>query len=60
MITKGTYLKIKPEWQDAGDEKFTWLAVENEDGGRVLVSRLGTGMSITPTSVMTTDMVEAA
>ena len=26
MIKKGDYLVIKPEWRDAGDEAFIWVA----------------------------------
>lgn len=52
MITKGQQVTIKPEAQDAGDDQFTWVAVENEDGGRVKISPVGTGMSIPPVMVV--------
>lgn len=57
-ITKGTHLRIKPEWQDEGDDEFQWIAIEDEDGGRVCISPLGTGLEITPNQVVTTEMVE--
>ena len=38
MIKKGDYLVIKPEWRDAGDEAFTWVARSDEQSGRVDIS----------------------
>lgn len=35
MIRKGDTVQIKKEWQDEGDECFMWVALEDEDGGRV-------------------------
>ncbi len=37
MIRKGQAVHIRPEWRDAGDEEFVWIAAEDEDGGRVRV-----------------------
>jgi len=34
MIKKGDYLVIKPEWRDAGDEAFTWVARSDEQSGK--------------------------
>lgn len=42
MIRKGDRVRIRPEWQDAGDDSFEWYAVDDEDKGRVSISpRLG-------------------
>lgn len=30
-------MTIKQAFQDEGDDSFVWIAVEDEDGGRVLV-----------------------
>lgn len=49
MIRKGDTVKIKQEWQDAGDELLQWAAVEDEDGGRVRIAALGTGLVFAPT-----------
>ena len=38
MIKKGDYLVIKPEWRDAGDEAFTWVARSDEQSGQVDIS----------------------
>ena len=37
MILKGQGVHIKPEWQDAGDDEFTWIALEDESGDRVKI-----------------------
>lgn len=59
-ILKGTTVKIKPEWQDKGDDKFKWVAIEDEDGGRVRISPVDIGLRIIPNTVVTTDMLEIA
>jgi len=35
MIRKGDQVWILPEWQDVGDDSYTWIAVTDEEGGRV-------------------------
>lgn len=57
-IRKGDRVIIKPEWRDAGDELLIWMAVEDEDGGRVLISPLNTGLTFPPQQVVTTEMLE--
>ncbi len=57
MIKKGDIVKIKPEWQDLGDEKFTWVAVEDEDGGRVRITPIDIELPIPPNQVVTTNML---
>lgn len=37
MIRKGDVVTFKPEWSDKGDDEISFVAVEDEDGGRVLV-----------------------
>lgn len=58
MIRKDDQVFIKPEWQDAGDSKLTWWAVEDEDGGRVLITSRGTNLTIVPTQVVDVGMLE--
>lgn len=58
MIKKGDRVKIKPEWQDKGDDLFLWIAIEDEDGGRVRISPIGTGLQLTPNQVVKTSMLE--
>lgn len=58
MIKKGDTVVIKPEWRDAGDEDFHWIALEDEDGGRVRIGPTDTGMAIHPSYVIETSMLE--
>ena len=60
-IRAGDRVFIKPEWQDAGDEKCIWIALEDEDGGRVRISPInGMWLAGLPTNqVAETSMLEA-
>ena len=57
MIRKGQRVYIKPEWQDEGDDEHVWIAVEDEDGGRVKISPLMPDLAYPPTSVVETRML---
>lgn len=37
MIKAGQTVRIKKEWQDKGDENITWIAVDDEEKGRVTI-----------------------
>jgi len=41
MIRKGQQIHIKPEWQDAGDQNFTWYAIEDESFGLLRIRPIG-------------------
>lgn len=56
-IKAGDIVKIKPEWQDEGDDKITFIAIEDEDGGRVRIEAQ-LGLPLNPNEVVTTDMLE--
>ena len=51
-------MSIKPEWQDAGDEQIQFIAIEDEDGGRVLIGALGVLKHFTPTQVVLVSMLD--
>jgi hypothetical protein len=57
-IKAGDTVKFKPEWQDAGDDQIDFVAMEDEDGGRVLIGALGVLKSFTPTQVVLVSMLE--
>lgn len=57
MIRKGEKVEIKPEWQDKGDDLFTWVALEDEDCGRVRISPVDIGYRIIPYQVVETSML---
>ena len=58
-IRQGDTVRLLPQWQDHGDDNLTWIALENEDGSRVLIAPIDTGMTIPPNYVVRTDMLEA-
>jgi len=59
VIKKGDTVHIKPEWQDPGDETFHWIAIEDEDGGRVRIAATNTGMRMPPNQIVETKMLDS-
>lgn len=59
MIKKGQRVSFKPEWRDPGDEGIVFVAAEDEDGGRVLITA-EIGLTIKPVQVVGVDMIECA
>ena len=58
MIKKGDRLTFRPEWQDPGDESVIFIALEDEDGGRVRVIA-DLGLAINPEQIVETKMIAA-
>jgi hypothetical protein len=58
MIRKGQSVTVRPQWRDPGDENVQFVALEDEDGGRVLIGALGVLSHFIPSQVVTTDMLE--
>jgi hypothetical protein len=56
MIKQGDRVHIKKEWQDSGDAAITWIALEDEDGGRVRIQPQ-LGLPINPNQVVSVDML---
>ena len=60
MIKKGDYLVFKPEWRDAGDEAFIWVARSDEQSGRVDISAVELAhLPLWPVQTVRVDMVDA-
>ena len=51
MIKKGDIIKFKPEWQDPGDEKIEFRAVDDEYDGRVEVVAM-VDLPLKPTQIV--------
>ena len=50
---------MKPEWRDAGDEAFIWVARSDEQSGRVDISAVElTHLPLWPVQTVRIDMVE--
>ena len=58
MIKAKDKVRIKPEYQDDGDDILVWIALEDEDGGRVRIAPLNTGLSFPPNQIVRTEMIE--
>ena len=57
---KGDIVKILPEFQDAGDDEFTWVVVTDEEKGRVDISAVDSPLTIKPVHIVQTDWIEHA
>jgi hypothetical protein len=57
-IQAGDIVRIKPEYQDKGDDRFVWLAVEDADGDRVRIKPITTELAFTPNHVVLLSMLE--
>ena len=58
-IRKGDIVKIKPEWQDKGDDLITFVAMCDEYDGRVKIGYIGVLQRFTPVQLVTVDMLES-
>lgn len=58
MIQQGDKIKIRPEWQDEGDDAVEFIALEDEAGGRVSIGMLGVLQCFTPSQVVAVYMIE--
>lgn len=57
-IRKGDPIRIKPEWQDDGDGELEWIAVDDEEKGRVSIMATNTGLTYPPVNTVRADMVD--
>lgn len=57
---KGDVIKIKKQFQDDGDDKFTWTAVDDEEKGRVTIQADVPNMRIKPQHVVKVEWIEHA
>lgn len=52
MIKKGEVVHIKPEFQDEGESRVIWAAIEDEDGDRVRIAVVNSGFEFPPSMVI--------
>ena len=57
-LKKGEEIRIKAEWQDAGDDKLKWFAYDDEANGRVGIYSPMPEMAIQPWQTVDAYMVE--
>ena len=60
MIKKGDIITIKPEWRNASNGRFTWVARSDEEHDRVDISAVELAyMDVWPAQTVRTDKIEA-
>ena len=57
-IKKGDKVEILNQFQDVGDTDFEWIAIEDEDGGRVRVEAIIPGMHFAKTEIFQNFMLK--
>tara|TARA_R110000803_G_scaffold97351_1_gene165502 strand:+ start:216 stop:401 length:186 start_codon:yes stop_codon:yes gene_type:complete len=57
-ILKGDQVFIKPEFQDAGDELYTWIAMGDEYDGKVMIYPSDIELIIAPSQIVKVSMLE--
>ena len=58
MIKQGTIVKIKPEWQDEGDDEYTWTAMSKPNPFTGCFKALVIGGSFPSVMSLCVDQVE--
>jgi len=48
MFKKGDIVSILPEFQDEGDDQFTWMVLADEEKGRVDICPVNSSLLIKP------------
>lgn len=57
---KGNLVKIRPEFQDDGDDQFVWIILNDEEKGRVDISAINSPLAIKPIHIVQTEWIEHA
>lgn len=60
MIKKNDIIRIRPQFRDVGDDSLIWIALEDEDGGRVRIAPVNTGLKFPPNQIVNTEMIDKA
>jgi len=58
MIKKGDQVRILPGHQDPGDEEFVWVALDDEEKGRIDIQPINMQLNIKPIYTVRCDQVE--
>lgn len=55
---KGQIVKIRPLFQDEGDDEYTWVVLNDEEKGRVDISAIDSAMKIKPIHTVQVEWLE--
>ena len=57
-FVKGDVVRIKPDFQDSGDDEFTWQVIDDEEKGRVDISAINSPLRVKPIHTVQTEWIE--
>lgn len=60
LFRKGDIVRILPQYQDPGDDEFTWVVLEDEEKGRVDISAADSALGIKPRHTVNSEWIERA
>ena len=60
MFKRGDVVEILKEYQDVGDDAFTWVVLNDEEKGRVDVRPVDINLTIKPIYTVTSDQIKLA
>jgi hypothetical protein len=58
LFLKGNVVRILPQFQDSGDDEFTWVVLADEEKGRVDISAQDSLLKIRPIHTVQVDWIE--
>jgi hypothetical protein len=58
MVKKFTKVTIKKEYQDDGDNEFSWVAMSDEEKGRIDIAAFPCDCSIIPIQTVRVEWLE--
>lgn len=60
MFKRGDIVEILEEFQDPGDNSFTWMVLHDEEKGRVDIVPINIKLKIKPTYTLKTNQIKLA
>jgi len=57
LFLQGDLIEILPSFQDPGDSEFLWVAVDDEEKGRVWISAINSGLRMRPVHVVQAEWI---
>lgn len=58
LFKAGETVRLLPSYQDDGDDEITWVVVEAEDRGRVVISPVTPSLALPPTYAVESTWIE--
>lgn len=60
MFKRGNQVEILPEFQDQGDDGFTWVVLDDEEKGRVDITPINIDLKIKPIYTVNVEQIKLA